>query len=157
MSSCFSKEKSMKSHLLPASHLPSSTKPTPSTTIHFLWAQFAIWVFPLQLPQWKGQKTLIVLKQELVQKHKCFIHHLTFSFLLFSPGFCVKLVCIHPIRYSGRISKGQILGKMLPMQRVFPGITSHIHVENCDRSDPTRYLERGKGQKVWKRNGVNSK
>ncbi|NXC14128.1 MIM1 protein, partial [Corythaeola cristata] len=61
-------------------------------------------------------------------------------------GLCVKLLCIHPIRYNGRISKGQILGKMLPMQRVFPGITSHIHVENCDRSDPTRDLERGKGQ-----------
>ncbi|NWU93560.1 MIM1 protein, partial [Upupa epops] len=60
------------------------------------------------------------------------------------PGFCVKLLCIHPIRYNGRISKGQVLGKMLPMQRVFPGITSHIHVENCDRSDPTRYLQRGR-------------
>ncbi|XP_050761382.1 myeloid protein 1-like [Gymnogyps californianus] len=63
-------------------------------------------------------------------------------------GFCVKLVCIHPIRYSGTIFKGQVIGRMLPMQRVFPGITSHIHVENCDRSDPTRNLERGKGQKV---------
>ncbi|KQK77088.1 myeloid protein 1-like protein [Amazona aestiva] len=62
-------------------------------------------------------------------------------------GFCVKLLCIHPIRYNGRISKGQILGRMLPMQRVFPGITSHIHVENCDRSDPTSNLERGKGQR----------
>ncbi|KAK4814800.1 hypothetical protein QYF61_027245 [Mycteria americana] len=62
-------------------------------------------------------------------------------------GFCVKLVCIHPIRYRGRISKGQVLGRMLPMQRVFPGITSHIHVENCDRSDPTSNLERGKWQK----------
>ncbi|NXI96016.1 MIM1 protein, partial [Psophia crepitans] len=61
-------------------------------------------------------------------------------------GFCVKLVCIHPIRYHGRIHKGQVLGRMLPMQRVFPGITSHIHVENCDHSDPTGNLERGKGQ-----------
>ncbi|KFO69912.1 Myeloid protein 1, partial [Cuculus canorus] len=59
-------------------------------------------------------------------------------------GSCVKLLCIHPIRYNGRISKGQVLGRMLPMQRVFPGITSHIHVENCDRSDPTGNLERGK-------------
>ncbi|XP_010171572.1 myeloid protein 1 [Antrostomus carolinensis] len=63
-------------------------------------------------------------------------------------GFCVKLVCIHPIRYNGRISKGQVLGRMLPMQRVFPGITSHIHVENCDHSDPTRNLERGKVESV---------
>ncbi|NXP86819.1 MIM1 protein, partial [Passerina amoena] len=62
------------------------------------------------------------------------------------PDFCVKLLCIHPIRYSGQISKGQVLGRMLPMQRVFPGITSHIHVENCDHSDPTSNLERGKGQ-----------
>ncbi|NXX14143.1 MIM1 protein, partial [Podargus strigoides] len=61
-------------------------------------------------------------------------------------GFCVKLLCIHPIRYEGRISKGQVLGRMLPMQRVFPGIVSHIHVENCDRSDPTSNLQRGKGQ-----------
>ncbi|NWR19543.1 MIM1 protein, partial [Emberiza fucata] len=61
-------------------------------------------------------------------------------------GFCVKLLCIHPIKYSGQISKGQVLGRMLPMQRVFPGITSHIHVENCDHSDPTSNLERGKGQ-----------
>uniref|UniRef100_A0A8C9FYI5 Uncharacterized protein n=1 Tax=Pavo cristatus TaxID=9049 RepID=A0A8C9FYI5_PAVCR len=61
-------------------------------------------------------------------------------------SFCVKLVCIHPIRYNGRISKGQVLGRMLPMQRVFPGITSHIHVENCDHSDPTSNLERGKGR-----------
>ncbi|OXB73463.1 UNVERIFIED_CONTAM: hypothetical protein H355_015567 [Colinus virginianus] len=62
-------------------------------------------------------------------------------------GFCVKLLCIHPIRYHGRISKGQVLGRMLPMQRVFPGITSHIHVENCDHSDPTSNLERGKGRR----------
>ncbi|NXS93703.1 MIM1 protein, partial [Jacana jacana] len=61
-------------------------------------------------------------------------------------GFCIKLVCIHPIKYSGTISKGQVLGKMLPMQRVFPGITSHIHIENCDHSDPTPNLERGKWQ-----------
>ncbi|XP_029814657.1 myeloid protein 1, partial [Manacus vitellinus] len=62
-------------------------------------------------------------------------------------GFCVKLLCIHPIRYNGAISKGQVLGKMLPMQRVFPGITSHIHIENCDHSDPTSNLERGKGRR----------
>ncbi|NXL88277.1 MIM1 protein, partial [Alectura lathami] len=61
-------------------------------------------------------------------------------------GFCVKLLCIHPLRYHGSISKGQVLGRMLPMQRVFPGIISHIHVENCDRSDPTRNLEKGKGR-----------
>lgn len=67
--------------------------------------------------------------------------------LVFSPGFCVKLLCIHPVRYNGAISKGQVLGRMLPMQRVFPGITSHIHIENCDHSDPTSNLERGKGQR----------
>ena len=84
---------------------------------------------------------------ETVQMNKCFTSHLMFFLLLLSPGFCVKLVCIHPIRYSGTISKGQVLGRMLPMQRVFPGITSHIHVENCDRSDPTSNLEKGKWQR----------
>uniref|UniRef100_A0A8B9ZNQ4 Myeloid protein 1 n=2 Tax=Anas TaxID=8835 RepID=A0A8B9ZNQ4_9AVES len=62
-------------------------------------------------------------------------------------AFCVKLLCIHPIKYHGRIIKGQVLGRMLPMQRVFPGITSHIHVENCDHSDPTSSLQRGKGRR----------
>jgi len=30
------------------------------------------------------------------------------------------------------------------MQKVFPGIISHIHVENCDHSDPTQQLTPGK-------------
>lgn len=60
------------------------------------------------------------------------------------PGYCVKLVCIHPIRYHGQIQRGQQLGRMLPMQKVFPGIISHIHVENCDHSDPTHLLTPGK-------------
>lgn len=63
------------------------------------------------------------------------------------PGYCVKLVCIHPIRYHGQIQKGQQLGRMLPMQKVFPGIVSHIHVENCDQSDPTHLLRPIPGKK----------
>ncbi|XP_019361792.1 PREDICTED: myeloid protein 1-like [Gavialis gangeticus] len=58
-------------------------------------------------------------------------------------GFCVKLLCIRPDTYSGYVRKGQRIGRMLPMQQVFPGITSHIHVENCDRSDPTFQLTNG--------------
>ncbi|XP_019390670.1 PREDICTED: myeloid protein 1-like [Crocodylus porosus] len=58
-------------------------------------------------------------------------------------GFCVKLLCIKPDTYRGYVRKGQRIGKMLPMQQVFPGIISHIHVENCDRSDPTFHLTNG--------------
>uniref|UniRef100_A0A8B9UY33 MIM1 protein n=1 Tax=Anas zonorhyncha TaxID=75864 RepID=A0A8B9UY33_9AVES len=65
-------------------------------------------------------------------------------------GYCVKLVCIHPIRYHGQIQRGQQLGRMLPMQRVFPGIVSHIHVENCDRSDPTPLLKPGKSNQPYR-------
>lgn len=34
------------------------------------------------------------------------------------------------------------------MQKVFPGIISHIHVENCDRSDPTHLLTPGKNEQT---------
>ncbi|XP_045432620.1 leukocyte cell-derived chemotaxin-2 [Pipistrellus kuhlii] len=55
-------------------------------------------------------------------------------------GFCVKMFYIKPIRYSGNINKGDELGILLPMQRVYPGIQSHLHIENCDKSNPTKYL-----------------
>ncbi|XP_043845414.1 leukocyte cell-derived chemotaxin-2-like [Dromiciops gliroides] len=55
-------------------------------------------------------------------------------------GFCVKIFYIKPVKYSGSIQKGEKLGVLLPMQRVYPGIQSHVHIQNCDRSDPTRYL-----------------
>ncbi|XP_048033092.1 leukocyte cell-derived chemotaxin-2-like [Megalobrama amblycephala] len=55
-------------------------------------------------------------------------------------GLCFKLFYVKPDRYSGTIKKGQRIGRMLPMQRVYPGITSHVHVQMCDRSDPTKYF-----------------
>nr|ADI33747.1 leukocyte cell-derived chemotaxin 2 [Ctenopharyngodon idella] len=55
-------------------------------------------------------------------------------------GFCFKLFYVKPDRYFGTLKKGQRIGRMLPMQRVYPGITSHVHVQMCDRSDPTKYF-----------------
>ncbi|ROL51840.1 Leukocyte cell-derived chemotaxin-2 [Anabarilius grahami] len=55
-------------------------------------------------------------------------------------GLCFKLFYVKPDRYSGTLKKGQRIGRMLPMQRVYPGITSHVHVQMCDRSDPTKYF-----------------
>lgn len=56
-------------------------------------------------------------------------------------GFCVKMFYIKPIKYNGSIKKGEKLGTLLPMQKVYPkGIQSHIHIQNCDFSDPTVYL-----------------
>lgn len=59
------------------------------------------------------------------------------SFLL---GFCIKMFYIKPIKYKGSIKKGEKLGTLLPLQKVYPGIQSHIHIENCDLRDPTAYL-----------------
>ncbi|XP_064422922.1 leukocyte cell-derived chemotaxin-2-like [Latimeria chalumnae] len=55
-------------------------------------------------------------------------------------GFCVKIWYIKPDRTIGEVKKGQQLGVLLPMQKVYPGITSHVHIEMCDQSDPTEYL-----------------
>ncbi|KAM6150148.1 leukocyte cell-derived chemotaxin-2 [Erethizon dorsatum] len=55
-------------------------------------------------------------------------------------GFCVKIFYIKPIKYKGSIKKGEKLGTLLPLQEVYPGIQSHVHIENCDLSDPTVYL-----------------
>ncbi|TKC40708.1 hypothetical protein EI555_014717, partial [Monodon monoceros] len=55
-------------------------------------------------------------------------------------GFCIKVFYIKPIKYKGSIKKGEKLGTLLPLQKVYPGIQSHIHIENCDLSDPTVYL-----------------
>uniref|UniRef100_A0A3Q2XJQ4 Leukocyte cell-derived chemotaxin-2-like n=1 Tax=Hippocampus comes TaxID=109280 RepID=A0A3Q2XJQ4_HIPCM len=53
---------------------------------------------------------------------------------------CVMLFYVDPDKTSGQVSKGQRLGILMPMQSVYPGITSHVHVQLCDRSDPTRYF-----------------
>ncbi|XP_028991333.1 leukocyte cell-derived chemotaxin-2-like [Betta splendens] len=55
-------------------------------------------------------------------------------------GLCFKLFYVNPDRTSGTVLKGQKLGTMLPMQTVYPGITSHIHVQMCDKSDPSQYF-----------------
>ncbi|XP_027704820.1 leukocyte cell-derived chemotaxin-2-like [Vombatus ursinus] len=55
-------------------------------------------------------------------------------------GYCVKIFYIKPIELKGPIKKGDKLGILLPMQKVYPGITSHLHIQNCDLSDPTSYL-----------------
>ncbi|XP_072485976.1 leukocyte cell-derived chemotaxin-2-like [Notamacropus eugenii] len=55
-------------------------------------------------------------------------------------GYCIQIFYIKPIRYRGPVKKGQKLGVLLPMQKVYPGITSHIHVQNCNLSNPTSYL-----------------
>lgn len=62
------------------------------------------------------------------------------QYLHFLLGFCVKIFYIKPIKYKGSIRKGEKLGTLLPLQKVYPGIQSHVHIENCDSSDPTAYL-----------------
>ncbi|XP_039639956.1 leukocyte cell-derived chemotaxin-2-like, partial [Perca fluviatilis] len=55
-------------------------------------------------------------------------------------GLCFKLFYVQPDKTSGSVRKGERLGVMLPMQRVYPGITSHVHVQMCDKSNPTPYF-----------------
>ncbi|XP_009994005.1 PREDICTED: leukocyte cell-derived chemotaxin-2-like [Chaetura pelagica] len=55
-------------------------------------------------------------------------------------GFCVKIFYIKPIKFSGPIKKGEKIGVLLPMQKVYRGIISHVHIQNCDLSDPTPYV-----------------
>uniref|UniRef100_A0A3Q1FLH2 Leukocyte cell derived chemotaxin 2 n=1 Tax=Acanthochromis polyacanthus TaxID=80966 RepID=A0A3Q1FLH2_9TELE len=55
-------------------------------------------------------------------------------------GLCFNLFYVRPDKTSGFVRKGARIGTMLPMQRVYPGITSHVHVQMCDRSNPTRYF-----------------
>uniref|UniRef100_A0A667YWL1 Leukocyte cell derived chemotaxin 2, tandem duplicate 1 n=1 Tax=Myripristis murdjan TaxID=586833 RepID=A0A667YWL1_9TELE len=55
-------------------------------------------------------------------------------------GVCFKLFYVAPVKVSGSVAAGQRLGVLLPMQQVYPGITSHLHLELCDQSDPTPYL-----------------
>ncbi|XP_075297738.1 leukocyte cell-derived chemotaxin-2-like [Opisthocomus hoazin] len=55
-------------------------------------------------------------------------------------GFCIKMFYIKPVKYSGPVKRGEKIGVLLPMQRVYRGITSHVHIQNCDLTDPTRNL-----------------
>ncbi|XP_059191869.1 myeloid protein 1-like isoform X3 [Centropristis striata] len=54
---------------------------------------------------------------------------------------CFKLFPLKPDQVSGTVKGGQRLGVMMPMQSVYPGIISHIHIQMCDDSDPTPYLK----------------
>ncbi|KAG7465327.1 hypothetical protein MATL_G00175250 [Megalops atlanticus] len=55
-------------------------------------------------------------------------------------GLCFKLFYMKPDKVTGTVKKGQKIGTLLPMQKVYPGITSHIHVQMYDKSDPTKYF-----------------
>ncbi|NP_001117781.1 LECT2 neutrophil chemotactic factor precursor [Oncorhynchus mykiss] len=55
-------------------------------------------------------------------------------------GLCFKLFYVKPDKYSGVVKKGQRIGTMLTMQSAYPGITSHVHVQMCDKSDPTKFF-----------------
>uniref|UniRef100_A0A8C5GUS5 Leukocyte cell-derived chemotaxin 2 n=1 Tax=Gouania willdenowi TaxID=441366 RepID=A0A8C5GUS5_GOUWI len=55
-------------------------------------------------------------------------------------GLCFKLFYVRADKSTGSVRKGERIGTMLPMQSVYPGITSHVHVQMCDRSDPTPYF-----------------
>ncbi|XP_062234464.1 leukocyte cell-derived chemotaxin-2-like isoform X2 [Platichthys flesus] len=55
-------------------------------------------------------------------------------------SLCFKLFYVNPDRTSGSVRKGERIGTMMPMQSVYPGITSHVHVQLCDKSDPTQYF-----------------
>uniref|UniRef100_A0A2K6ULR7 Uncharacterized protein n=1 Tax=Saimiri boliviensis boliviensis TaxID=39432 RepID=A0A2K6ULR7_SAIBB len=55
-------------------------------------------------------------------------------------GFCVKMFYIKPIENKGPMKRGEKLGTLLPLQKVSPGIRSHVRIQNCDLSDPAAYL-----------------
>ncbi|OPJ88171.1 leukocyte cell-derived chemotaxin-2 [Patagioenas fasciata] len=55
-------------------------------------------------------------------------------------GFCIQMFYIKPVKHSGPIKKGEKIGVLLPMQSVYRGITSHVHIQNCDLTDPTPNL-----------------
>ncbi|KAJ8015472.1 hypothetical protein DPEC_G00026480 [Dallia pectoralis] len=55
-------------------------------------------------------------------------------------GHCFYLWYVKPVKYTGVVKKGQRLGTMLPMQKVYRGITSHLHLQLCNKANPTSYL-----------------
>ncbi|KAM4819550.1 leukocyte cell-derived chemotaxin-2 [Thomomys bottae] len=81
--------------------------------------------------------TGMIMGQEKPYKNKNVINN---GIRLFGTGFCVKIFYIKPVKYKGSIKKGEKLGTALPVQKVYPGIQPHIHLENCDLSDPTAHL-----------------
>nr|XP_025037024.1 leukocyte cell-derived chemotaxin-2 [Pelodiscus sinensis] len=71
-------------------------------------------------------------------------------------AFCIQMFYIKPMKYSGRINKGEKIGVMLPMQSVYRGITSHVHVQNCDLSNPTHNLFAARWAQICDGNALNS-
>uniref|UniRef100_A0A8C9T6S2 Si:ch1073-204b8.1 n=1 Tax=Scleropages formosus TaxID=113540 RepID=A0A8C9T6S2_SCLFO len=59
---------------------------------------------------------------------------------LLSSEYCVKIFNVRPYRYMGPISKGEAMGYLLPLQERFSGITSHLELQMCDRSNPFPYI-----------------
>uniref|UniRef100_A0A8D2ZVZ7 Si:ch1073-204b8.1 n=1 Tax=Scophthalmus maximus TaxID=52904 RepID=A0A8D2ZVZ7_SCOMX len=53
---------------------------------------------------------------------------------------CVKIFNIRPYRYLGPVAQGQALGYLLPLQERFSGITSHLALQMCDGTDPSRFI-----------------
>ncbi|KAJ1195087.1 hypothetical protein NDU88_004369 [Pleurodeles waltl] len=62
------------------------------------------------------------------------------GFTFIGSGFCFKIFNVKPDDHDGPVMKGCRLGTMLPMQARYPRITSHIHIQKCDLSDPTGLL-----------------
>ncbi|KAL0994756.1 hypothetical protein UPYG_G00126780 [Umbra pygmaea] len=60
--------------------------------------------------------------------------------MLSNSEYCLKIFNIRPYRYMGPISRGEVMGYLLPMQERFSGITSHMELQMCDRSDPSPYI-----------------
>ncbi|KAM8889224.1 leukocyte cell-derived chemotaxin-2-like [Synchiropus picturatus] len=66
--------------------------------------------------------------------------HINMGINLRGQGLCFKFFYVTPDRVSGTVRKGERIGTMLPMQSTYPGITSHVHVQMCDKSDPTPHF-----------------
>ncbi|KAJ1195648.1 hypothetical protein NDU88_004916 [Pleurodeles waltl] len=62
------------------------------------------------------------------------------GFTFIGSGFCFKIFNVKADVHDGPVMKGCRLGTMLPMQARYPRITSHIHIQKCDLSDPTGLL-----------------
>ncbi|XP_069478084.1 leukocyte cell-derived chemotaxin-2-like isoform X3 [Ambystoma mexicanum] len=62
------------------------------------------------------------------------------GFMFVGSGFCLKIFNVHQDGQSGEITKGCRMGTLIPMQLKYPRITSHMHVQKCDLSDPTGLL-----------------
>ncbi|XP_078390011.1 leukocyte cell-derived chemotaxin-2-like [Cetorhinus maximus] len=61
--------------------------------------------------------------------------------MLEGSGYCVKMFYIKPKNNLRSFRKGDVIGTLLNIQDVYPGMISHVHIQMCDTSvDPTPYL-----------------